>query len=107
MADITLKNNEGEVVEHVNESVAVGTLNSDIILSEAVHDLRIDWITKGANTTGELQGSIDNVVWTSLQTLSAGLNAAIARPSVPFLRVQLIQSVSPETNVVKGFFQVG
>lgn len=107
MANLKIsQSSEGQTFKLIDETVAVGTRNSDIIESEGVHDVKVQWVTKGANTTGVLQGSIDGVNFYDLQTLNAGGNPSV-KVVEPFIRVQLNQTTSPELNTVWIFAQIG
>jgi hypothetical protein len=61
----------------------------------------VQWVTKGANTIGEVQGSINGVQFADIQALAAGLNVN-QTPREAQLRIKLTNEslISPETNVL-------
>ena len=105
MATRTISEAEGEVIKLVDQSVPVSTLNSDDVKSDLVRNVRVHWLTKGANTTGKLQGSLDGTNFYDLQTLAGGVNVVV-QVADEFIRIQLVQTVSAETNVVLVIFQM-
>ena len=104
MPDVEIKNPEGDTIKTIDESVAVGTLDSDRYLAKQSRKARVQWTVKGSSTTGELQGSLDGTTFVSLQTLAAGLNVVVGI-EVPFVRIRLTQATSPQNNTVFIHFQ--
>jgi len=43
-----------------------------------VSKLKVHWVTKGADTTGVLNGSMDGTNWYLLQTLAGGINTVVS-----------------------------
>jgi len=71
----TLSQNDGEAITPIDEQIgASSSVTSNEILSRNLDKVRVDWETKGANTTADLEGTIDGSNWFVLQSLSAGVN---------------------------------
>ncbi len=107
MPNVTMTNPEGERIIYINQSVPVGTLNSDEVANaEILERVQIFWKTKGQQTDGRLQGThIDNpqaTDWFDIQALSAGLNPIVA-VCVDKLRIQLVQSLNTQVNELSVF----
>ena len=107
MPNVTMTNSEGERVIYINQSIPVGTFNSDeLVNAELLRLGQVFWKTKGAQTTGRLQGThLETPAaadWFDLQTLAAGLNS-IAIICVKRIRVQLVQTNSAQTNELSVF----
>lgn len=107
MPDIKALHPEGEKLIHINQNVAVGTLNSDEVANaEELRTVQVSWKTKGVNTTGKLQGThLDAPAagdWFDLQTLIIGLNSAV-NVVCKRIRVQLSQSIAAENNELTVF----
>lgn len=107
MPNVTMTNSEGERVVYINQSVPVGTLNSDeLVNAELLRLVQVFWKTKGAQTTAKLQGTHSETPaatdWFDLQILAVGLNS-VAIACVKRLRVQLVQTNSAQNNELSVF----
>ncbi len=107
MADIFVSSPKGEKLIHVNQSVVVGTLNSDEIANaEELSLVQVNWKTKGANSSAVLQGShLPNPAagdWYTIQTLVTGIGAAI-NVYCKRIRVQITQTTATQANEITVF----
>lgn len=107
MANVVMTNPEGERLIYINQSVPVGTLNSDRVQNaELLERVQVFWKVKGLQTVGKVQGAHrDNPQasdWFDIQTLSAGLNP-IVQVCVNKLRIQLTQTVAAQNNELSLF----
>lgn len=107
MPNVTMTNPEGERIIYINQSVPVGTLNSDeLVNAELLERVQVFWKIKGQQTDAKLQGAhTDNPTstdWFEIQSLSAGLNPIVG-VCVDKLRIQLVQSLNAQVNELSVF----
>ena len=108
MPNVTMTNSEGERVIYINQSIPVGTFNSDeLVNAELLRLGQVFWKTKGPQISGKLQGThAENPAaadWFDLQNISAGLNST-TEICVKRLRVQLVQGgASAQPNELSVF----
>lgn len=107
MSEVRISHPRGGKLIHINQAISVGTYYSDEIANaEELKSVQVNWKTKGALTTGKLQGThMDSPLsgdWFDLQILSAGSNPKVD-VLCKHLRVQLTQTVSQENNELTVF----
>lgn len=85
-----------------NQSIPQSTTYTSTAIGAApIKRVRVWFKTKGATSTGKLQGSFDGTIWYDIQTLSSGINS-IVELAEPYIRISVTNGnvISAETNDV-------